>query len=409
MSLHFFRFKPRLKPGPGQAKPGSLALALACDFPSLIQMKPSRSHGFQAKPSQITKIRGPDTHASSHAIATDNDRPRAPTSLSIPQCRMSTTSATAGEVPTTKVVLVMLATGKQGGAVTRALAQANRSAADGALPWLILAQTRDTASAKSKALDSLPGVRLHKGSPDDPGALFTSAPAPVYAVFSVQQSADNPTGVKGELVQAKALADAAAKHGVKHFVYTSVNFGGVPGDKTYVPHFESKRLAEQHLKEKHPTLPTTILRPVTFMDQLVTGDPKSATTRITKIMFLSQLKPTTRLQFIAVSDIGAMAALVLREPERYLGRDVDLAGDHLSAKDLEDGWREVFGEEMRSQMMGGTLLAWAVLAGMKELRLMFRFFNEIGFNVDIPALRAQYPALKDWKTFLREEVQKPEN
>jgi len=311
------------------------------------------------------------------------------------------------EPTSSKTVLVMLSTGKQGGAVVRALAKANESAAEDATPWLILAQTRDPASAKSKALASLRGVRLHKGTPTDPEALFASAPGPVYAVFSVQQSVDNPKGVAGETVEANALVDAAAKHDVKHFVYTSVNFGGVPDKKTYVPHFESKRLAEEYLRTTHPTLPTTILRPVTFMDQLVAGDPTSATAKITKLLFLTQLKPTTRLQFIACSDIGGVAALVLANPERYLGKDVDLAGDELSVEELEAGWREVFdGEEMRPQMMGGAALAWALRAGMKELRLMFKFFNEIGFNADIPALRVQYPELKDWKTFLRTDMPK---
>jgi uncharacterized protein YbjT (DUF2867 family) len=108
------------------------------------------------------------------------------------------------------------------------------------------------------------------------------------------------------------------------------------------------------------------------MDQLVAGDPASATTRLTKIMFLTQLKPTTRLPLIACSDIGGVAALVLAHPEQYLGKDVDLAGDQLSPKDLADGWREVFGEEMRPKMLGGGALAWAVCAGMKELRLMFK-------------------------------------
>ncbi|KAJ7724313.1 nucleoside-diphosphate-sugar epimerase family protein [Mycena maculata] len=305
-----------------------------------------------------------------------------------------------------KIVLVMLSTGKQGGAVVRALAQANESAPENMAPWVILAQTRDPNSAKSKALESLRGVRLHKGNPNDPTALFTSAPGPVYAVFSVQQSIDNVKGVAGETVEANALVDAAAKHDVKHFVYSSVNFGG-PDKKTYVPHFESKRLAEEYLQGTYPKLPTTILRPVTFMDQIVAGDPNSATTRLTKIMFLTQLNPTTSLQFIAVSDIGGVAALALQNPERYIGKDVDLAGDQLSSKDLADGWREVFGEEMRPRMMGGAVLAWAVRAGMKELRLMFKFFNETGFNTDIPALREQYPGLKDWKTFLRTEVQKP--
>ncbi|KAJ7258058.1 hypothetical protein B0H12DRAFT_451187 [Mycena haematopus] len=302
-----------------------------------------------------------------------------------------------------KVVLVMLSTGRQGGAVVRALAKVNESASD---PWLILAQTRNPTSAKSKTLESLRGVRLHKGTPTDPLALFTSAPGPVYAVFSVQQSYDNPKGVAGETVEANALADAAAQHDVKHFIYASVNFGGVPENKTYVPHFESKRRAEEYLKAKHPKLPTTILRPVTFMDEFVADDPNSALARLTKIILLTQLKPTTRLQLVACSDIGGVAALVLGNPERYIGKHVDVAGDKLSPKELEDGWREVFGNELRPNMIGGTAIAWAIRAGKKELRLMFKFFNEIGFDADIPVLREQYPELKDWKAFLRANVPK---
>ncbi|KAF7360789.1 NmrA domain-containing protein [Mycena venus] len=301
-----------------------------------------------------------------------------------------------------KVVLVMLSTGKQGGAVVRALAKANESAPADTTPWLVLAQTRDPSSAQSKLLQSLRGVRLHKGTPLDAPALFAAAPAPVYAVFSVQKSYDNPRGVEGEMAEAKALADAAAKHGVKHFVYASVNRGGVPD--TGVEHFESKRLVEEYLKTKHPTLPVTVLRPVTFMDELVAGDPKSALARVVKILFLTQLKRTTRLQFIACSDIGGVAALVLQNPERYVGEVVDLAGDQLSPKDMDDVWREVFGEEMRPQMVGGTALAWAVCKGRKELRTMFKFWNEGGYNADIPALREQYPELKDWRTFLKTEV-----
>ena len=49
----------------------------------------------------------------------------------------------------------------------------------------------------------------------------------VYGVFSVQQSMDNKEGgVEREKEQGKDLSDEAAKAGVKHFVYTSVDFGG---------------------------------------------------------------------------------------------------------------------------------------------------------------------------------------
>lgn len=108
------------------------------------------------------------------------------------------------------------------------------------------------------------------------------------------------------------------------------------------------------------------------MDQLVQGDPASAVTRLTKIMFLCQLKPTTRLQFVAASDLGPIAALALQHPETYIGRTVDVAGDALTPRDLEDGWREVFGVEMRPDMVGGSALSWVVRTATKDLRLMFK-------------------------------------
>ncbi|KAF8214041.1 hypothetical protein K438DRAFT_1563603 [Mycena galopus ATCC 62051] len=306
-----------------------------------------------------------------------------------------------------KIVLVMLATGKQGAGVVRALAHINDSAPSGPAPWTILAQTRNVSSRKSAALATLHGVQLVQGSPDTPETFFAAAPGPVYAVYSVQLGLDNPKGLNSEMAQARALADAAAAHGVRHFIYAGANFGNTPGNRTNVPHLDTKRIGEEYLASAHPTLPTTVLRPVTFMDQLVQDDPASIVARLTKIMFLCQLAPTTRLQFIAASDLGAVAALALQNPDAYIGRKVDVAGDALTPKDLEDGWREVLGREMRPEMIGGSALSWMVRTATKDLRTMFKFFNEVGYNVDLAAAREMYPEMKDWKTFLRTEA--PEN
>ncbi|KAJ7634432.1 NAD(P)-binding protein [Roridomyces roridus] len=302
-----------------------------------------------------------------------------------------------------KIVLVMLSTGTQGGGVVKALANVNKKSGRTPGPFVVLAQTRDPTSAKSKALASLPGVQLLRGTPTDPGALFDSAPGQVYGVFSVQQSYENPKGIEnGEIMEAKALADEAAKRGVKHFVYTGVNFGP-RGPKTSVPHFESKRRIEEYLRIK-TDLPTTFLRPTTFMDQLAVPDANSMFAKLTKIIMLTQLRPDTRLHFAAGSDIGGVAALAFQNRDRYIGKVVDIAGEALTPQELADGWREVFGVEMRPNMLFGSTLAGAVRLSTKELRTMFQHFNENGYNVDIPALRAEYPELKDWKTYLRTEV-----
>nr|GAT47008.1 predicted protein [Mycena chlorophos] len=344
-------------------------------------------------------------------------------------------------------IIVMLATGKQGSAVVRALAKANAEAlaASQPMPWFILAQTRNPPSGtpQPNTIFALPGVHGLQGDPTRPHALFEEenlppdTPLPVYGVFSAQQSADNVKGVEGEVVEGKALADAARMYGIQHFVHSSVQFGSAKDRKSIVPHFESKRQIEEYIERTHPILPTTILRPVTFMDQLVipelahAQDPSKPTSsiasRLARLIFANQLKPSTHQQFIAVSDIGAVAALAFAHPDVYLNpkraedgsylgadgrfKEVDLAGDQLSPLELETVWREVFAgntqgfdEELRYRGFWLPLAAKLVGNGMKEVRLMFQWFNDSGFTTDIPALRAAYPGLKDFRTFLEQEV-----
>ena len=124
-------------------------------------------------------------------------------------------------------------TGKHSSAVLRDLVvdgSKSSSASSTAYPWIILAITRNASSPKAKSLGSLPGVKLIEGTLSDPEALFDEAKTggSVYGVFSAQQGPDNPDGgVKGEIMQGKAFADAAVKAGVKHFVYSGTDFGGV--------------------------------------------------------------------------------------------------------------------------------------------------------------------------------------
>ncbi|KAJ7825834.1 hypothetical protein B0H14DRAFT_3874269 [Mycena olivaceomarginata] len=76
-----------------------------------------------------------------------------------------------------------------------------------------------------------------------------------------------------------------------------------------------------------------------------------------------------------------------------------------SDPDLENGWHELFGVEMRPEMVGGSALSRVVRMATKDLRRMFKFFNEDGYNADIAF--AMYPEVKDWKIFLRTEAPKP--
>jgi hypothetical protein len=113
-----------------------------------------------------------------------------------------------------------------------------------------------------------------------------------YGVFSVQNFWLPGVGFDGEVRQGRALADAAAAAGVRHFVCSSV--GGAERN-TGIAHFESKWLIGQHVRTL--CLPATVLRPAYFMENLRRPGrgPKDGVPAM-------ELKPTTALQMIAVDD-----------------------------------------------------------------------------------------------------------
>ena len=138
-------------------------------------------------------------------------------------------------------ILVSGATGKQGGAVIKALLANPPS-----FEYEILALTRKTTSNSAKALASNPKITLIEGDLDgDCEAIFQKAGGvgAVWGVFCVTVP-NLKSKVEGlETKQGTALVDAAVENKVKHFVFTSVDRGGNAksgDDPTYIPHFISK-------------------------------------------------------------------------------------------------------------------------------------------------------------------------
>jgi uncharacterized protein YbjT (DUF2867 family) len=285
-------------------------------------------------------------------------------------------------------VLVVGATGKQGGGVLSALLS-NPSAPTA------LALARDTSTQRAQALlKKYPGkVELVQGDANHPKAIFDQHPkGSIDSLFLV-------TSPPKEVAQAVPFIDAARDHGVKHLVFSSVDRGGEKkswSNPTQIQHFIEKHEIELHLRDHAGDMAWTILRPTAFLDNFNPGMFGSFFTS----MWATALAPTTKLQLVATRDIGVWAAKAIMDVEGFKGRAISLAGDELTLTEAEEVFKGVVGKDLpRAWGIVGKGLLW----GVKEVRTMFKFFEDEGYGADIAALRQEQPDLRGFGAWLKEE------
>ncbi|MBI4400542.1 MAG: NmrA/HSCARG family protein [Nitrospirae bacterium] len=261
-----------------------------------------------------------------------------------------------------KIILVTGATGQQGGAVAHSLLRQGQK---------IRVLTRNPAKAAELAKA---GAEVVKGDLTDLGGLAAALDG-VDGVFAMSTPFEE--GMEAEVQQGEVLADVARAAGVSHFVYTSV----ASADRnTGIPHFETKRRVEQHIKTIG--LPATILRPVFFMENFSTFFRPSK-----EGILAMPLRSDTKLQMIALKDIGEFGAAAFLRPTEFIGQTIDLAGDELTMPQVATHLSRTMGRPIPFQQMPDNQ-AEATMG--HDFAVMFRWFNTVGYSVDIPALRQRY-------------------
>ena len=261
-----------------------------------------------------------------------------------------------------KTVLVTGATGQQGGAVTRSLLRQGHK---------VRALTRNPNKAAGLAKA---GAEIVKGDLTDK-ATCERALQGTDGVFAVSTFIE--AGMDVEVQQGITLADAAKKANVKHFVYTSV---GSANRNTGVPHFDTKWKVEQHISQLG--LPATILRPVWFMENFGTYFLPSP-----EGVLVVPLRPDKKLQMIAVQDIGEFGAAAFLRPDEFIGQAIDLAGDEMTPPEVAAHLSRTMGRPIQFQQMPDEQVEPTM---GYDFAVMFRWLNEVGFSVDIPALRQRF-------------------
>ncbi|CAI1036414.1 NmrA/HSCARG family protein [Serratia quinivorans] len=272
-----------------------------------------------------------------------------------------------------KKIVVLGATGQQGSAVARSLATDGR--------WQVSALSRNPNSDTARRL-AASGIELLAADLDKPASI-RQAFAGAYGVFSVQGSEG---GGELETRRGVAVADSALASGIEHLVYASV---GGADRRSRVPHFDSKWRIEEHIRQIG--IAATILRPVFFMDNFV----KSSMRTVLITLLRSYVPKAKPLQMIATTDIGNYVAHAFANPDIFIGKAEEIAGDDLTREQIVT----VFKRHGWSAGLPFPVSRLLLRPLPYDVRRMFNWFGEAGFKADIPALKARHPdllTLTDW-------------
>lgn len=259
-----------------------------------------------------------------------------------------------------RLIAIAGATGKQGGATLRELARSGG--------FRLRALTRRPESDAAKAVAAL-GAEVVKADLDDTASL-TSALRGAWGVYSVENSWE--AGIEKEEEQGKRMAQVAKEQGVKRFVYASV---GSANKATGIPHFENKFRIEQMVKSLgFPSY--AIIRPVYFMENFL----QPSVLREGRLM--DPLNPATKLQMIAVSDIGKFAARAFIDAEKHPNAEVDIAGDEVTMVEAAEALSELTGRRVTFTPVSIDDMR----KRSADLAMMYEWFERGGYSVDIGLL-----------------------
>jgi len=273
-----------------------------------------------------------------------------------------------------RIITVFGATGAQGGGLARALL------ADPASGFTVRAVTRKPDSDAGRALAKA-GAEVVAADLDD-AASVQRAMNGAWGAFCVTNFWEHFSPEK-ELAQAGAMADAAAKAGVQHVIWSTLEdtrtFFAADGKRMpvlmgryNVPHFDAKGEANALFTSK---VPTTLLYTSFYWDNLIhfgMGPKKGPD----GVLAFTLPMADKRLSGIAAEDIGKCAGGIFREGAVHVGKAVGIAGEHLTGAQMAAELTQVLGQAVRYNAVTPEQYRGFGFPGAEDLGNMFQFYAE---------------------------------
>ncbi len=310
-----------------------------------------------------------------------------------------------------KIIAVFGATGAQGGGLVRAILDDP----DGG--FAARAITRDPSSPKARELAEL-GAEVVAGDIDDAESLARALAGAHGAYFVTFFWAHfSPEREKAE---AKAMAQAAKATGLHHAIWSTLEdtrrWVPLSDDRMptlmgeyKVPHFDAKGESDAYFKELG--VPTTFLLTSFYWDNLIhfgMAPKKGPDGRLAFTLPMGD----KRLPGISAQDIGRCAYGIFKGGERYIGRTVGIAGEHLTGAQMAAALSRGLGKEVVYNAVTPAQYRAFGFPGADDLANMFQF--KADFETDFcgardPDLaRSLNPKLQDFSTWIeRNKAQIP--
>ena len=214
-----------------------------------------------------------------------------------------------------------------------------------------------------------------------------------------------------ELAQAATLADAAAKAGVKHVVWSTLEDTRAffPADgkrmpvlmgKYNVPHFDAKGEANKLFTGR---VPTTLVNTSFYWDNLIhfgMGPKKGPDGVLAFTLPMADKK----LSGIAAEDIGKCVHGIFKGGVANVGKTYGLAGEHLTGAQMAAALTKALGQTVRYNTVTPEQFRGFGFPGAEDMGNMFQFYAEFEdyFTGARPldVARKLNPELQDFATFL---------
>ncbi|AEW92570.1 MULTISPECIES: SDR family oxidoreductase [Streptomycetaceae] len=221
-------------------------------------------------------------------------------------------------------VLVIGATGFQGGAVARLLAEQGRT-------------VRGFARTAPAADQAVPGVDVLTGDLGDAEAVRKAFAGVTHASVLIPQVYDPDTVVRF----ARNVARAARDEGVARLVVNGNT--RIPAQTTEFTGFETRRQAERILLDSG--VPTTAIRPPVYLDNLYS--PIAGPALVNDGVLAFPLPPSVRAAWLSHEDLAKATVAALTTAD-VAGRTIDLGGaETLTGPELAERFAAVLGREIR--------------------------------------------------------------